>query len=140
MLVVNGPVSADGYDWYEVRADNDLFGWVAAGKDGEDWIAPAAANCTDDLDESALWTVDPIDFFVCYGDTPVHVNMRWSSLEDDIDVDSVPACPYTGDNVNCAARPNWLFEPGLQVRDAWRTRWLHRGRARVGPRPHEGRA
>ena len=54
MLVVNGPVPADGYDWYEVRADNDLFGWVAAGKDGEDWIAPAAANCTDDLDESAL--------------------------------------------------------------------------------------
>ena len=41
MLVVNGPVPADGYDWYEVRADNDLFGWVAAGKDGEDWIAPA---------------------------------------------------------------------------------------------------
>ena len=35
MLVVNGPVPADGYDWYEVRADNDLFGWVAAGKDGE---------------------------------------------------------------------------------------------------------
>ena len=76
MLVVNGPVPADGYDWYEVRADNDLFGWVAAGKDGEDWIAPAAANCTDDLDESALWTVDPIDFFVCYGDTPVSVRAR----------------------------------------------------------------
>ena len=111
MLLVNGPVSADGYDWYEVRADNDLFGWVAAGKDGEDWIAPAAANCTDDLDESALWTVDPIDFFVCYGDTPVRVNMRWSSLEDGTDVDSVPACPYTGDNVHCSARPNWLFEP-----------------------------
>ena len=111
MLVVNGPVPADGYDWYEVRADNDLFGWVAAGKDGEDWIAPAPANCTDDLDESALWTVDPIDFFVCYGDTPVNVKVRWSSLEDGIDAEGVPACPYTGDDVHCAARPNWLFEP-----------------------------
>ena len=88
MLLVNGPVPADGYDWYEVRADNDLFGWVAAGKDGEDWIAPAAANCTDDLDESALWTVDPIDFFVCYGDTPVSVKVRWSSLEDGTDAEA----------------------------------------------------
>ena len=93
MLVVNGPVPADGYDWYEVRADNDLFGWVAAGKDGEDWIAPAPANCTDDLDESALWTVDPIDFFVCYGDTPVNVKVRWSSLEDGIDAEGVPGVP-----------------------------------------------
>jgi hypothetical protein len=111
MLVVNGPVPADGYEWYEVLADNDLFGWVAAGKDGEDWIAPAPANCTDDLDESALRTVDPIDFFVCYGDTPVRVKVGWSSLENGGDVKAAPTCPYTGDPVHCSARPNWLFEP-----------------------------
>jgi len=111
MLVVNGPVSADGYDWYEVLADNDLFGWVAAGKDGEEWIAPAPANCPDALDESALRTIDPIDFFVCYGDTPVRVKVGWSSLEDGGDVKAAPTCPYTGDPVHCSARPNWLFEP-----------------------------
>jgi hypothetical protein len=67
MLIVRGPVSADGYDWYEVRPDNGPFGWVAAGKGGEDWIAPVEASCADDIDEAALWTVDPIDFLVCYG-------------------------------------------------------------------------
>ena len=109
MLVVNGPVSADGYDWYEVRADNDLFGWVAAGKDGEDWIVPAPANCADDLDESALWTVDPIDFFVCYGDTAVSVRAR-NGVQVDPGTEGGPACPYTGDDIHCTPRPGWLFD------------------------------
>jgi hypothetical protein len=109
MLVVNGPVPADGYDWYEVRADNDLFGWVAAGKDGVDWIAPAAANCTDDLDESALWTVDPIDFFVCYGDTPVSVRAR-KGVTSEPGTEGGPLCPYTGDDIHCTPRPQWLFD------------------------------
>lgn len=109
MLVVNGPVAADGYNWYEVRADNDLFGWVAAGKDGEDWIAPAPANCTDDLDQSALWTVDPIDFFVCYGDTPVSVRAR-SGVPSEPGTEGGPACPYTGDDIHCTPRPGWLFD------------------------------
>ncbi len=43
MLVVRGPVSADGYEWYEVQPDDGPFGWVAAGKGGEDWIEPASA-------------------------------------------------------------------------------------------------
>ena len=109
MLVVNGPVPADGYDWYEVRADNDLFGWVAAGKDGEDWIAPAPANCTDDLDESALWTVDPIDFFVCYGDMPVSVRAR-KGVTSEPGTEGGPLCPYTGDDIHCTPRPQWLFD------------------------------
>ena len=111
MLIVDGPVAADAYDWYEVQvADDGLFGWVAAGKGNEEWIKPAEPECTDDLDESAIRTVDPIDFLVCYGDTPVNVQVRWSSLEDGVDIEG-PACPYTGDNVPCSARPTWLFEP-----------------------------
>ena len=81
MLVVSGPVAADGYDWYEVQADNDLFGWVAAGKDGEAWIEPSEPSCTDDLDESALRIVAPIDWLVCYKDTPVAVNAHVWDLD-----------------------------------------------------------
>ncbi len=111
MLVVDGPVTADGYDWYEVQADNDLFGWVAAGKGSEDWIASAEPNCADDLDESAVRTVVPIDFLICYGDAPVSVKVHWSSMEDGGDIEGAPACPYTGDRVRCSAHPKWLFEP-----------------------------
>jgi hypothetical protein len=46
-VVVAGPVEADGYQWYFVRphsrGDTELpSGWVShAGKDGEQWLAPA---------------------------------------------------------------------------------------------------
>ena len=54
MLVVDGPVQASGYDWYQVQPlvrselqeTIDPFGWVAAaGKDGEPWIEPADVDC-----------------------------------------------------------------------------------------------
>ena len=48
LFVVDGPVTADGYDWYLVQAlqgiDRGPFGWVAAAsREGETWI--------DDLEE-----------------------------------------------------------------------------------------
>ena len=54
VVVVDGPVQASGYDWYQVHPvipiDTDTprppFGWVAAaGKDGEPWIEPATVDC-----------------------------------------------------------------------------------------------
>jgi hypothetical protein len=111
MLVVRGPVSADGYDWYEVQADNDLFGWVAAGKDGEAWIAPTEPACTDDLDESALRIVTPIDWLVCYRDTPVAVTADAWEIDCCDTGTYEAACEYTGGDVPCVARPRWLFDP-----------------------------
>ncbi len=54
--IADGPVTADGYDWYEVAPfphtlsdvveDYPAFGWLAAaGKDGESWIAPWEGDC-----------------------------------------------------------------------------------------------
>lgn len=56
MFVLEGPVRADGYDWYRVATydppddtppePGPLLGWVAAGgKDGEPWIEATTANC-----------------------------------------------------------------------------------------------
>lgn len=54
--IVDGPVVADGYDWYQVAPfppccsdvveEHPAFGWLAAaGKDGEPWIAPWEGDC-----------------------------------------------------------------------------------------------
>jgi hypothetical protein len=54
--IVDGPVGADGYDWYQVAPfpptlsdvveDHPAFGWLAAaGKDGQPWIAPWDGEC-----------------------------------------------------------------------------------------------
>lgn len=54
--IVDGPVAADGYDWYQVAPfpptmsdvveEHPRFGWLAAGgTDGEPWIAPWDGEC-----------------------------------------------------------------------------------------------
>ena len=57
LLVLDGPVQASGYDWYQVKPLTRLgapaqlapLGWVAvAGKDGEPWIEQRAAHCPSD--------------------------------------------------------------------------------------------
>src|SRR5829696_4566906 len=57
VLIVGGPVQADGFAWYEVLVDpgqEDLFGWVAAGKDANVWIRADPPDCPDALDVPAL--------------------------------------------------------------------------------------
>ena len=110
ILVVRGPVEADGMDWYEVSAENDagLFGWVASGKNGETWIKPVDPKCTDSLDEMALWTVRPMDFLVCYGDAPVTLQATMAFEMDTENVDE--PCPWTGARTACSPEPVWLWD------------------------------
>jgi len=51
-MVLDGPVEASGYDWFLVdpRGSDENgrgfpTGWVAAGKDGEQWIKPLKMDC-----------------------------------------------------------------------------------------------
>ncbi|HEU5204904.1 MAG TPA: hypothetical protein VFU17_11460, partial [Candidatus Limnocylindrales bacterium] len=80
LLVLDGPVPASGYDWYQVKPIFDAdtpeggypFGWVArAGKDGEPWIEPESASCppapTDVAGLSSLSaTAPPYAAITCY--------------------------------------------------------------------------
>jgi hypothetical protein len=80
LLVLEGPISASGYDWYQVKPIFDAdtpeggypLGWVArAGKDGETWIEPESAGCplapTDMAGVSSLWaTAPPYAGIACY--------------------------------------------------------------------------
>jgi hypothetical protein len=52
VAVVDGPVLASGYTWYEVVVPSErlsdgspLVGWVAAGKDGEKWLGSSRVTC-----------------------------------------------------------------------------------------------
>lgn len=78
LFVVEGPVRADGYDWYlvqpfsrdrcvDVCPPGPPFGWVAqAGKDGEEWIAPASLDCPEP-DVGDIGWLSPAARLACFG-------------------------------------------------------------------------
>ena len=110
MLVLRGPVAADGYDWYEVILDDEPgFGWVAAGKDGEAWIRPVAPRRPATLDQRAAADLSRIEFFACFGNSPVSVRATWADRGADTGAPPA-ACPYTGGSVPCEATPGWLSD------------------------------
>ena len=111
MLVLDGPVSVDGYDWYEVRvSDQDpgpRFGWVASGNDGQSWVRNAEPRCPNQQDAKIDGTESRIEYLVCYGAAPVQVTAN----VDGYPVDSGGPLCRGKSVVLCAGRPAWLFEP-----------------------------
>ena len=99
------------YDWYEVQAANGpvRLGGRRKGQRGLD--RAHRARVPDYLDESALWTVDPIDFLVCYGDTPVDVRALHAEPMGGDTGTPEPRCRYADVPVPCKVTPQWLFEP-----------------------------
>jgi hypothetical protein len=86
LFIVDGPVTADGYDWYLVqpfepsRGDADAdrpFGWVAAGsRDGEAWIAPARPDCPGPSVADIRWMA-PEARLACFGDEELVLEGRF---------------------------------------------------------------
>jgi hypothetical protein len=87
LYIVDGPVTADGYDWYLVQPfESELgdvrtdwpFGWVAAGDrtGAEEWIAPAMLECprptVDDIRRMA-----PEARLACFGDEQLALQGRF---------------------------------------------------------------
>lgn len=116
MLIVDGPVPVDDLDWYEIRTDGeliDLFGWVAAGDNGEAWIAPAAPRCWGDLDAATVVGLDRIDFLACYGQTKVKVQARASGLWDVRQHEG--ECGWLPARGACEVDNAWLLLPAARV-------------------------
>ena len=44
ILVLEGPVSSDGYTWWKVDDNQGTIGWVAGGQGLEDWISPQVGD------------------------------------------------------------------------------------------------
>ena len=78
LFVVDGPVVADNYDWYQIvpigtdpaRPGSSLpTGWVSRGDhDARPWIKPAAPNCpSTPVDIAQLSTMHRLERLACFG-------------------------------------------------------------------------
>jgi hypothetical protein len=116
MLLVDGPVSVDGLEWWEIQTDGelvDLFGWVAAGDDGDSWIAPAVPRCWGELGAATVTGLDRIDFLACYGHREVRLQARAAGLWDVRP--EAGACGWLREDGACDVDTAWLLLPAAKV-------------------------
>ena len=102
LFVLDGPVRADGFDWYFVAPFDEFLsdtpspnprpGWVAAAGDGEDWIAPWSGECPEPTLD-ALRSQSGFLRVPCFGD-------RELTLDGELG-----ECSYITPGV---VTPNWL--------------------------------
>jgi hypothetical protein len=113
--VVDGPVTADGYTWYQVqpygREERLPFGWIASGsRDGEPWIDRFALGC-DSVAPSAEGLVrgEPLEHLYCSlaGDSP-----RSSPPGPDVAVVGDVYCTAADDHWGFLSGPEWIDQRG----------------------------
>jgi hypothetical protein len=90
LYVLDGPVSASGYDWYQVfpLASRTLpQGWVAsASRDGEPWIADGDFACPAmPIDIRSLAALRPGVGLACFPRVPIKVKARLIRLGGELD-------------------------------------------------------
>jgi hypothetical protein len=126
VYVVEGPVPADGYDWFLVAELAPLFGtelsvaagWVAAAsRDGEEWVVPVQPPCPDEVSVEAFASVPGGLLLYCFAGEAL-------TLEGGLGF-----CAH-GDPVT--TQPRWLanefcaFEaPGRSGESEWPTMYVH---------------
>ena len=90
LYVLDGPVSASGYTWYQVAPLTSRSlptGWVAStGRDGEPWIAAGSFDCPPPpTDFRSLVALPPGVGLACFPQEPITLQARWVALDCDID-------------------------------------------------------
>jgi hypothetical protein len=131
-FVVAGPVSADGYAWYQLSAVGlpanagceppvqttpftcpDWLGWVAAGPPGgQAWLEPTSVPCpASPMNLEAVVveprSLTPLERLACYRSTPIRFRGWWPEIPPDAGLGG--AC---GDVVN-PKNPTWLVCQGI---------------------------
>ena len=120
LLVLDGPVQASGYEWYQVQPVDSFegtesypLGWVAgAGKNGEVWIKRAKVECPPlptDLSEivSARWIDAKLLEMMCFGDHAITFPARLVTPSEWCGLGEWPAVEpeWMGE---CTTAPNYL--------------------------------
>jgi hypothetical protein len=90
LVILDGPVSGSGYEWYVVAplsAAGAPYGWVAsASREGEPWIEPAEFSCpAAPTTMRELIDLPPGVGVACFPNTPITVRARLLSCNCDID-------------------------------------------------------
>jgi hypothetical protein len=90
LLILDGPVSGSGYEWYDVAALTLMEapdGWVASGsRDGEAWIAPGEFDCPPaPTTMRSLLDLAPGIGLYCFPNEPITVHARLLSCNCDVD-------------------------------------------------------
>jgi hypothetical protein len=97
LFVLTGPVTADGYEWYEVVPAGfeaiDHAGWVAAAsREGVPWIEPASIDCpAEPTTISALNVITPGEALACFSDTEISLDALLVGCDCDVDGGRTPA-------------------------------------------------
>jgi len=107
LLVLDGPVQADGFDWYQVFAPQPgLAGWVAKGDADASWLRVARTRCPERLDAEALYFTSSIDLLLCYRGK--HVEVAVDTVGES---DGAP-CDLDTNRFGCEWSPSWLGRYG----------------------------
>ncbi len=107
LLIVSEPERADGYEWYEVVTDgngHELFGWVAGGHDGVDWIRPRGISCPTVLNGDTITQLTRIGILVCFAGREIVMEVAVEAVRSGRAVDG---CPWTQDEDPCRLVPDW---------------------------------
>jgi hypothetical protein len=113
LFIVDGPVIAQNYEWYQVKAWRPRqpsvswpIGWVArAGHDGEVWLRASSGTCpSQPVDIAALLELAPVERLGCLRDAPIEVR---TVIADATSIDCDTA------REGCPTGPDWLASGSL---------------------------
>jgi hypothetical protein len=92
LVVLSGPVEANGYAWYEIAPITKTgleakHGWVAAGsREGQPWLGRSTTVCPSPPEDLAgLEALTPGERIACFSGQPLQVKARIVSCNCDID-------------------------------------------------------
>jgi hypothetical protein len=114
LFVIDGPVIAQNYEWYQVKAWRPRspsvswpVGWVArAGHDGEVWFRSTTVGCpASPISVEDVVALAPADRLACYRDTTLQIRAVVGTAPVDCD----PA------RSGCPTGPEWLARSALRA-------------------------
>lgn len=106
VYVLDGPVTADGYDWYLVAEHRhgalvwDTIGWVAAGDQEDPWLVQREITCPNDpieLADVAYPPHSPLEVMHCLGGRELTLRGYYVDLSS-----------RDGSEDDCMHQPAWL--------------------------------
>ena len=113
LMILDGPVDANDYEWYQVAAwdpsrPDAAFpaGWVSRGDhDGTPWIKAATSACpTGPATISAVVRLAPAERVACFGDRELRLRAFVTDGSDSYACTADPGCTVDG--------PSWLTDLG----------------------------